>query len=184
MEYQDNNGKYQLASKKQSCAGVALVAMIEGGSNGFADAPLIKIYAEPKQVEAYARTLQRAILDFNKRVTQFDLQAKKAMEQALSDQRFSPGSGLMVGVTGFQTATELWSIEDWKRQSNIPNAMRSLLVRKIDSSLPKYHKADLESDFANKYKYLIQVMDNVMKHRAQKPDSKRSFAMNRLGMQA
>ncbi|MBL4630393.1 MAG: hypothetical protein JKY14_04285, partial [Paraglaciecola sp.] len=35
-EYQDNNGKYQLASKKQSCAGVALVAMIEGGSNGFA----------------------------------------------------------------------------------------------------------------------------------------------------
>ncbi len=172
--YRTSGGGYQLASTTKSCAGVAMVALKEGGGGGFLKPPNMLIMAEPKAVEGYARGLQREIIDLNRRVRLFENEAPNAL---LKRQR------LMFGVTGFVTPSKLWSVSEWKKLSSVKGAIRSSLVRDIDSLLAKYHKLEWDAEFGDKYALLIQLMDKVMKHREKKPDSKRAFPMTRLGMQ-
>lgn len=174
--YVDNGGQYQLASRSKSCSGVAAVALIEGGGEAFADAPTARIYMEPRQVEDYGRTLRKAIMDFNARFQLFDLRNSHFVQTEM--QRGT------TGVTGIAPATDLWDVDTWMHQSALKGAMRSSLVRKIDSALKDYHKVRWAQDFKAKYKAFITILDAAMKHREQKPDSERGFAIARLAKQA
>lgn len=181
-DYTTNNGKYQLASKKQSCSGVALVALIEGGSTAFKKAPSIKIYSEPKQVDAYAIALRNSINTLNGRVVIFENRAALAILRAMLDMGMGPGGGLG-GVTGFQAHPDLWSYRQWKRQSAVARLKRDSVIRSIDSQLKSYHKLLWGDNFTKKYTQLVKIMDLVMKHEEKYPESKRAFALQRLGTQ-
>lgn len=174
--YQANNGNYQLASKTQSCSGVAAVSLIEGGGEAFADAPGAMIYMEPTQVEDYANKLRQVITDFNRRFAIFEIRVGTDIQNEIQRQR-------ILGVT-IAAATDLWNYDTWMQQSNVKGKMRSSVIGKIDSALKEYHKLLWGNDFKKKYKQLVKILDNVMKHRLEKPDSDRGFAVMRLGKQA
>jgi len=176
--YVDNGGTYQLASRKKSCSGVAAVALIEGGGEAFASAPSAKIYMEPKQVEQYGRDLRKALADFNRRFLSFDLGVGTYIKKELQAQHHP------TGVTGIGSALDLWDVNTWMQQSAVKGAMRSSVIRNIDSALKDYHKYRWGQDFRKKYQAFIKVLDNVMTHREKKPDSERGFAVARLGKQA
>jgi hypothetical protein len=175
--YQQNGDGYQLASRKQSCSGVALVALIEGGGEAFCSAPLIKLYAEPKQVERYARDLKRTLTDFNLRFINFrDSNATYISNQLRARKMF--------GATAIAAQADLWDYQTWHQQSEVKGSMRGLLIQRIDSALKDYHKYSWGHQFKKKYQHFIAILDAVMTHRQTKPDSERGFAVARLGKQA
>ncbi|MCO8122666.1 hypothetical protein NHH03_13040 [Stieleria sp. TO1_6] len=173
-DYQWNGGTYKLASSTKSCAGVAAVALVEGGGEAFVKAPNALIYMEPKQVESYGRSLRRAIDDFNRDVRAFQGTIDGVLRQSLN---------YTTGVTGFQTSKNLWDYVTWKKQSAVKKSIRSQRIRKIDDALQSYHRHDWDGSFVKRYKALVRILRNVMKHSRQNPNSDRRYAVTMLGKQ-
>jgi hypothetical protein len=172
-----NWGRYKLASKTQSCSGVAAVALVEGGGEAFAKAPTARIYMEPRQVDEYGAALRKAIVDFNRRVMAFEGPALQLLNREAN-------VGLHGGVTGFYSLGDLWDMATWKRQSGVGGSMRSSAVRKIDKRLTEYWRGTWDLNFKEKYTALVRVLEAVMEHRRSKPHSERALPVAQLGLQA
>lgn len=179
VEYRHNKGKggrYKLASKTQSCSGVAAVAMVEGGGEAFVKAPTARIYMEPRQVDEYGVALRNAILDFNRRVDAFEGPALQLLNREAS-------VGQHGGVTGFLGLGDLWDMATWKRFSGVSGSMRSSQLRKIDNRLAEYWRGTWDLNFKKKFKALVQILEAVMEHRRAKPRSERALPVAQLGLQ-
>jgi hypothetical protein len=176
QSYQTNNGTYRLASKTQSCSGVAAAALVEGGGEAFVNAPTARIYMEPRQVDEYGVSLKNAILEFNRKVTAFEGPATQTVNRAAS-------VGQHGGVTGFYAAGDIWDEATWKRQSAVGGSMRSSTLRKIDRRVTEYWRRTWGLDFKKKYRALVRVLEAVMEHRIAKPQSARSTPICQLGLQ-
>ena len=171
-DYQQDNGIYQLASKTQSCSGVALVALVEGGAKAFAKPPSNLIYSKPNQVESYAQTLRRNIRTFNQELLMFRVDAERTVRQRLPQ-----------SVVGVRLGADLPTVEQFKTQSALRGKVRSSRLRKIDSALASYHNHPWTS-FKEKYGALVSLLKNIVLHRREKPDSARAVAICTLGMRA
>lgn len=173
-DYQDNGGTYTLASRTRSCAGIAAVALVEGGGEAFVSAPTALIYMEPRQVEDYAKSLKREIAAFNHKIPAFRTDATTVTQNALRG---------TTGVTGFAKATDLWSHDEWKKRSALSGKIRSGTIRSIDSALEAYHRVTWASDYTKKYKSFVEVLRKCMQHRVENPTSERKLAVCQLGLQ-
>jgi hypothetical protein len=151
----------------QNCAGVALLALQQGGADAFLPAPGVTIYAEPLQVEHYATELRAQFDRLEGLVTEFQADFANAPQ--------APAVGLVDG---------LWPLVVWKQQSALGALqVRSNTIRTIDDALETYHRTDWNSGFRVRYKALVTAFFAVMQHRLTKADSARSTAVLRLGAQ-
>lgn len=156
---------YYQAFGRKNCAGIVLKALKEGGSEAFVPCPNITFYAEPRQVEDYAKRVLAEIEHIETLTKEFN---DKQGRDKLPMRR--PGD-------------ELFSTEQWKRASALGSLqVRSTTIRQIDNALAKYH-ATSPAQFRERYAALVQIFLGVLKHRQEKQDSARSEAVLRLGGQ-
>jgi len=161
------------ALSHQNCAGVALMALREGGSEAFEDMPTVRIYAEPLQVERYAQALQIQM----ERMEVWALELDTDIRQALASGLVKPAM-----LTGLQDG--LWSLQTWKQHSALGTfQMRSATIREIDEALQQYHSNTWKDGFQKKYRALARTFLGVVKHRHAKAESARSAAVLALGLQ-
>lgn len=172
-QFKATQPQYQALSRKNNCAGVALLGLKAGGSEAYVKLPSVTVYAEPLQVENYANALLAKIQDLN-RITQDvdnDVRAVVA-SKALSP---TPASEIQDGI---------YTLQHWKQRSHLGGlTVRSGTIRDIDSAVEKFHTANWHAAFPDRLKALVDIMTAIAKHRAEKPDSKRSEAIVRLAAQ-
>ena len=83
-------------------------------------------------------------------------------------------------------AIEIYSLDEFKRASATPKfGFRREQISKMDDAIANYHKMGnwTSENFATKLKCLVAMMDNVLSHRRQKPNSDRRAGVERLGCQ-
>jgi hypothetical protein len=175
-DYKINNGKYRLASTKQSCAGVAAVALVEGGGEAFASVPNALILLEPRQVEDYAVKIRAKVETLNQKSGLFEINCQKVVNDYIRGRHGT-------GVTGRGPSNDLWNYETWMKQSNVGGAIRSPQIRKIDTALKDYHSGDWDTGFIKKYKAFITILTELIDHAEKKPTSERAVPRAQLGMQ-
>lgn len=164
--------QYQALSR-QNCAGVVLMALKEGGAEAFVAAPSVHVYAEPIQVEQYARLLEMQLERYETWSADLDTQIRSAL---------AAGTITPAMLSGSEDG--LWTVERWKGLSSLgPLQPRSSVIRAIDDALVRYHAAEWKVGYLQKYKALSDVFLNVCIHRQQKPKSERSAAVLGLGLQ-
>ena len=164
---------YYQALGKQNCAGVALMALREGGSEAFVECPGITVYGEPVQVEKYANELSIQLERMEEWTKQLDADVR---------------NGIMTGVVSSepndQLVDGLWSVATWKQKSALGAfKMRSSTICAIDRELEAYHQANWKSGFIKRYQAFVKLFMLVSKHRDEKADSARSEAVLRLASQ-
>jgi hypothetical protein len=172
QQFQASQPKYQ-ALGKQNCAGVALMGLVEGGSEAFVECPGITIYGEPIQVEKYANELEMQM----DRMEQWAMDLDRDIQQAVTGGKIDskPSTDLSDGI---------WKTETWKKQSALGGlTVRSTTIREIDDAVEKFHQADWKDKFTDRYEALAKMFMAIAKHRQDKADSKRSEAVLRLAAQ-
>lgn len=170
--FQQSNPQYK-AMSYQNCAGVALMSLREGGSEAFASLPKVHIYAEPVQVERYARKVEAAIQEMEASAAALDADIRRALAIGV----VKPDM-----ITGLKDG--LWDLQTWKQRSALGTfQMRSPTIREIDDALQKYHSATWKEGFHVKYCALAKVFRGVAQHRQDKVLSGRSAAVLALGLQ-
>jgi hypothetical protein len=170
--FSQSNPHYKALSH-QNCAGVALMALRQGGSEAYVDLPAVRIYAEPLQVERYARMVEVQIDRLETWAKELDADIRQAL-----------GSGLVKPdmLTGLKDG--LWDLQTWKQRSALGTfQMRSATIREIDTALQQYHANTWNSGFNDKYRALVATFMGVIKHRQAKAESARSAAVLALGLQ-
>lgn len=157
----------------QNCAGVALMCLQAAGSEAFLKLPKVTVYSEPVQVEKYANELVIQINRFNDNA--------KTLRADVSR---------MVATKGYaptdvsELANGLWPVEVWKKKSALgPLQPRSSTIRAIDDALGRVHAMQGKGDALGWYKGLCDLFANIVHHRSEKSDSKRSEAVIRLAHQ-
>jgi hypothetical protein len=166
--FSQSNPHYKALSH-QNCAGVALMALREGGGEAFEDMPTVRIYAEPLQVERYAQALQIQM----ERMEAWTLALDTDIRQALASGLVKPAM-----LTGLQDG--LWSLQ---HSALGTFQMRSATIREIDEALQQYHSNTWKEGFQKKYRALARTFLGVVKHRHAKAESARSAAVLALGLQ-
>ena len=168
-----NSGPQYQALGRQNCAGVALDALKEGGSEAFLPCPYIKAYTEPTQVEDYAKRLRNKLNEMENLSTQLDDDIKQAVM-----------SNNLWAAPGDPPADGIWELDKWKRESALGTfQVRSSTIRQIDNAVARFHEANWTDQFTKRYTALVQAFLGVVKHREEKADSGRSRAVLRLGAQ-
>ena len=170
--FAQSNPHYQALSH-QNCAGIALMALREGGGEAFIDLPAVRIYAEPMQVELYARAVQIQMERMEASANELDADIKRALASGV----VKPDM-----LTGLKDG--LWDVNTWKQRSALGTfQMRSSTIREIDEALAKYHGSTWKEDFRIKYRALAVAFRAVAQHRQDKALSGRSAAVLALGLQ-
>jgi hypothetical protein len=149
-DFRDNGPKeYKMVSPTQSCAGVAVRALVAGGARGFAPAPTTLFYMLPNDVKNWALQLQAEILRLNKNslILEFDLLPKYRSDL--------PGSMRGPGPDAEQ---ELWSPDAWKAHTYLKFGVRTGALEDIDHLLPRYHRCDFAGNSLQKYTLLTSIM--------------------------
>ncbi|MGC4085550.1 MAG: hypothetical protein QM736_26355 [Vicinamibacterales bacterium] len=166
-------GPQYRALSYNNCAGIVFEALKAGGSEAFLEAPRVVVYAEPVQVEQYALNLQVQLQRFNDWTRELDDEIRDAVVNGRIGSK--PSENLIDG---------LWTLDEWKRQSALGGfTIRSSTIRKIDDAVADYHRHDVKTAFEKKLIAMANIIKGISKHRQEKPDSKRSEAILRLGHQ-
>lgn len=172
IQFMNSHPHYQALSH-QNCAGIALMALRQGGSEAFVDLPTVRVYAEPLQVERYARTVEMQMERMEAWATELDADIR----QALASRLVTPDM-----LTGLKDG--LWDVQTWKQRSALGTfQMRSATIREIDEALQQYHSTSWKDGFQTKYRALANTFLGIVKHRREKAGSARSAAVLALGLQ-
>lgn len=160
---------------KNNCAGVALRGLQAGGSDAIIKCPKIRVYGEPVQVEHYAGELS----------IQFD--RLESWAQALDSdvqQAITSGQVRILDVPSHNLKDGLWTVDAWTDASALGVLYRrSDTLRQIDESLTRFHQVTWKDAFVERYETFVQLFLNIVKHRQDKAESKRSDAVVRLAGQ-
>lgn len=167
--FKNNGGKYKLASKTMSCAGVSIESLKAGGGELFAKTPYLGLYASPSNVEDWARTLQREILKFNREAVAF-------YDRAIQSQRSDASAPRTLH-------RQIWTVDQWKQASSMDYKIRSNHIKKIDERLAKYHRAATNTGSLYRYQLMVEMMRLLVEHQKLKPNSGRKKAVLMLGRQ-
>ena len=162
---------YRLASKSNSCAGMAGQALAIGGGRAFASGPSALAYLAPHDIEKWSLGIRGALSTLNLGTAEILIQFRHAVSKG------------ELGGSVSAPSCDLWSLDAWKQHSAVRRATRSSTIRGIDGALAKYHRHHWDGDFQQKLKHLAEITRLLIKHRNEKPDSKRRLASLRLGKQ-
>jgi hypothetical protein len=158
---------------KQNCAGVALMALEAGGAGAIVKLPKVTIYGEPVQVEDYAESVLAQLNQMESWTDDLEQDIKQAVISGKV--KPAPSDNLVDG---------LWTLDTWKQKSALGGmTVRSANIREIDDAVEKYHQGDWNDGYLKRYKALVNMFVALCKHRQEKPDSKRSEGLLRLGAQ-
>jgi hypothetical protein len=172
MNFKNSEPHYKALSF-QNCAGVALMALREAGSEAFAELPHVQVYAEPTQVENYAGLVK---------VQQERMEAWTATLDA--DIRQALETGQLKAADAAMGLRDLWPVADWMKASALgPFQPRGSTIRAIDKALSDYHASSWSADYKTKYQALVKVFLGIGQHRQDKADSARSVAVLTLAFQ-
>lgn len=170
--------KYQALSF-QNCAGVALMALREGGSEAYVELPQVHLYAEPTQVEQYARLVELQIGRMETWAQELDAEIRDAAARRIVTPEL-----IADYVPEPEGQRGLWSVQRWKQLSALgPLQPRSATIRAIDEALDVFHRTNWKDSYRSKWWSLSQVFQKIVLHRQQKADSARSAAVLGLGQQ-
>lgn len=146
---------YEMVSKSNNCAGVAIRALRAGGGEAFASvvggAPSLTLYATPKD----CIQIGQAVVDGIRRVNQMMSYLNGVVNLK---------SGNLGGVHATRDLSELYSASDWKRDSYVALKTRGLILRSIDSALEKYHRLNWDNDYPEKLTAYMTVLKSVYDH--------------------
>jgi hypothetical protein len=178
QRFKDSEPHYR-ALGKQNCAGVALMGLREGGAEAFVKCPSIMIYAEPVQVENYARQIEVEL----ERMNTWSQELDTAIRQAQASQSVQPDK--MGGAPPVKGVLDgLFSVDVWKQKSDLGTfKVRSSTIRDIDRALKDYHDANWTSKFTSRYEALVKMFQQIVAHHREKSHSGRSEAVLALGSQ-
>lgn len=173
-EFMKVSPPYQ-AFGRNNCAGVALRALQEGGSDAIVKCPNVRVYAEPAQVEEYAKELSIQL-------ERLDTWAK-TLESDIK-QTIISGQVRVRDVPGVDVKDGLWTVDAWMKESALGVLYRrGDTLREIDESLTRFHQFTWKDAFVERYEAFVQLFLNIVKHRQDKAESKRSDAVVRLAGQ-
>ncbi len=163
--------QYCALSKKKNCVGVALQGLIEGGAASIVKPPTFKTYAEPVQLEKYAKELQKRFLELEGMTRMLDagIRSDHLAQKA---------------PYGFELNDGIWRLDVWKRESALGFIhTRSALISEIDRNVAAFERLTWKDNFVERYDALMNIFIGVVRHRQEKSDSKRAEAVATLGKQ-
>ena len=171
IDFQETEPVYRAFSPNNNCVGVVFQALREGGAEAFVKIPKVRAYGEPLQAEQYARDLEKAFEQIEREtaILRMDREVRYCNQNPI------PANQLMDG---------LWTLANWKRASALGVLYRrSALIVEIDDLLERFFRLTWKYGFVEKYGLLVRLFRAVLRHRADKSDSKRSYAVAQLGSQ-
>ena len=169
----DPRNGYQYASTDSNCAGVMMGGLMAAGAEAYTTIKSARMYRLPSEVRDVALALEAKLDTLNMETRAF----KNHYELG--------GDASLLNVMRAQ-AIEIYSLDEFKRASATPKfGFRREQISKMDDAIANYHKMGnwTSENFATKLKCLVAMMDNVLSHRRQKPNSDRRAGVERLGCQ-
>lgn len=164
----DPKNGYQFMSKKYNCVGVVFEALIAAGIEAYVQLKSALFYRTPQDMAAYINLLVAKLDALNLQSAQFQDTHQAFMDEMLKQTH------------------DLWLPHEFERNSRSKKAgFRREQVAAIDQALKEYHKypAWSEHNLNKKIKSLVTIMDNVLSHRHNKPNSERGYGVMLLGCQ-
>jgi hypothetical protein len=138
---------YHFLSKKQNCAGVAVRALVAGGSDAFSklwgDPSKGNLYITPNDAEKYAKAVKIGIERTNNMLEHLRMWAMPQLVPLDLD---------------------LPTADAWKQRSAVDWKMRGAMLRNIDSALANYHQLTWQANFPEKLGELVTVIKNTYDH--------------------
>lgn len=146
---------YEMVSKSNNCAGVAIRALRAGGGEAFASvvggAPTMTLYATPKDCVQ----IGQAVIEGIRRVN--DMMSFLNNIVALKSRN-------LVGTLANRNVNDLYTASEWKRDSHVALKTRGLILRGIDSGLEKYHRLSWDTNYPEKLSAYVSVLKGVHEH--------------------
>jgi hypothetical protein len=200
------NRYYRLASSKMNCASVALAALNVGGAHLFTDKPLtIRTFATPAEIFEYAKKVAAGVTKYNDTLRSVydtsshygvSLSGTRPVAEPASVKKLRSHAQMqkLAGIpTNSKGAPELWSVQEWTKQSFVAASLSTGLARRkdqvarIDALLASYHEVAWDYNepqrCAVKYGLVRKMLEQAHDHMRQKADSQRSQAVLNLARQ-
>jgi hypothetical protein len=125
-EFMKVSPPYQ-AFGRNNCAGVALRALQEGGADAIVKCPKVRVYAEPLQVEEYAKELSRELQSLENSAKALDADIK---------QTITSGQVRVYNIPAVDVKDGLWTVDAWMNASALGVLhRRGDTLREIDEKL-------------------------------------------------
>lgn len=179
-----NDVKYKFVSKDKNCAGMALAALIVGGSANFVDPPKSWFYLTPNDVYEYALKVERNITRMN--------QAAVAVNAEIlaNHQKFQPVDRNQFGTDTLNSrggpVHDIWKTDVWTRESAVKVGRRKEQVQQIDNFVRRYWAGGEEWTISNHQEKVIclrWILNYIQSHLVEKTNSDRREAVLKLGSQ-
>ena len=171
IDFQKTNPQYCALSPRNNCVGVALMGLQEGGADSIVKPPTFRTYAEPVQLESYAKELETRFLQLDGMVYMLDA-GIRSDHLALRPPH------------AFELKDGLWRLDAWKRESALGLMyQRSTLICEIDRNMATFERLTWKDNFVERYQAFMNIFLAVLRHRQEKSDSKRAEAVAQLGKQ-
>lgn len=179
-----NDVGYKFISKDRNCAGMALAALLAGGSANFVEPPKTALYLTPNDVYEYAVKVERNITRMN--------QAAVAVNAEIlaNHHKYQPTDNNQFGTDTLNhrggPVHDIWKTDVWVRESAVKIGRRKEQVLEIDNYVRRYWAGGDEwtiSNYQEKANCLRWILKNVQSHLVEKTNSDRREAVMKLGAQ-
>jgi hypothetical protein len=160
---------YQYASTDSNCAGVIMGALIAGGASAFVTIKSVYIYRTPENVRDVVLALEIKLDKLNTESLVFfkSVDANMLYQMKLMN-------------------VEIYNLKEFKEASKSKKfGLRREQVSKMDDNLSTYKDCGVwtRDNYIKKLTSLVNIMENVISHRRDKPGSDRRFGVEKLGVQ-
>lgn len=164
---------YQYASTDSNCAGVMMGALIAGGASAFVTIKSAYLYRTPKEVRDVILALE------------IKLDTLNIQSLAFKD-NYERGGAISIISQMKALTSDLYTVAQFKTASSSPKfGFRREQVRKMDDNLSTYRDCGewTRDNYIKKLTSLVNIMENVISHLRDKPNSDRRSGVEKLGAQ-
>ena len=177
---------YVFFSTNQNCAGVAWQALDAGGGKAFCEyftkTPQHRLYKTPNDFIEYVTYIQQGILAANRSL---DYVRNTYKQKIQANFRNSAGDFFHKAGAGFNRviASDLYSYEEWMRESSVSFRARGFILRDIDSAVKSFHTFDWIDNFSEKLLCLLKIIKGIEDHFLESSSGSRDAALVALAKQ-